>query len=84
MQYSSSRSGLEEVDHAKYEFFCNESSYRDAISRARRDGALHMIHLTGAAVMAVALLALTACYHGPNLRDCSDWSTRSIAGCYRG
>jgi hypothetical protein len=31
-----------------------------------------------------ALSALAACYDGPNLRDCSEWRTRSIAGCYDG
>jgi hypothetical protein len=43
-----------------------------------------MYHFTYAVAIAFALLALTACYHGPNLRNCSDWSTRSIPGCYRG
>jgi hypothetical protein len=36
------------------------------------------------AVIAISLLVLSACYNGPNLRDCSGWSTRSIPGCYRG
>jgi hypothetical protein len=50
-----------------------------------RDGGVVVYRFTYcAAVMAFALLALTACYHGPNLRDCSDWSTQSIPGCYRG
>jgi hypothetical protein len=29
----------------------------------------------------MSLLAVAACYHGPNLRDCSQWSTESIPGC---
>jgi hypothetical protein len=33
---------------------------------------------------ALSVLALAACYHGPNLRDCSQWSTTSIAGCFDG
>jgi hypothetical protein len=32
----------------------------------------------------IMLSALAACYDGPNLRDCSEWRTRSIAGCYDG
>jgi hypothetical protein len=32
----------------------------------------------------ISLLALAACYHGPNLRDCSQWSTQSTAGCFDG
>jgi hypothetical protein len=31
-----------------------------------------------------SLLALTACYDGPNLRDCSQYATTSIPGCYDG
>jgi hypothetical protein len=30
------------------------------------------------------LFVFAGCYHSPNLRDCSEWSARSIAGCYRG
>jgi hypothetical protein len=32
----------------------------------------------------VFLVALAACYGGPNLRDCSNWRTDSIPGCYDG
>jgi hypothetical protein len=35
-------------------------------------------------LIVLALSALTACYDGPNLMDCSEWRTRSIAGCYDG
>jgi hypothetical protein len=36
-------------------------------------------------MIAIMMLgALAACYDGPNLRDCSEWRTRSIAGCYDG
>ena len=35
-------------------------------------------------VAIMTLSALAACYDGPNLRDCSEWRTRSIAGCYDG
>jgi hypothetical protein len=35
-------------------------------------------------IIVVALVALAACYSGPNLRDCSEWQTTSIAGCYDG
>ena len=35
-------------------------------------------------LIALALSAISACYDGPNLRDCSEWRTRSIAGCYDG
>jgi hypothetical protein len=31
---------------------------------------------------ALSLFALAACYHGPNLRDCSEWRTTSVAGCW--
>jgi len=35
--------------------------------------------------IAVAMLsALAGCYDGPNLRDCSEWRTTSIGGCYDG
>jgi hypothetical protein len=43
-----------------------------------------MYHFPYAVASAFALLALTACYYGLNLPNCSDWSTRSIPGCYRG
>jgi hypothetical protein len=33
-------------------------------------------------VAAVFLFALTACYSGPNLRDCSEWRTNSVPGCW--
>jgi hypothetical protein len=33
---------------------------------------------------ALSLTALAACYSGPNLRDCSQWRTDSIPGCYDG
>jgi hypothetical protein len=35
-------------------------------------------------IIVLALGALAACYNGPNLRDCSEWRTTSIAGCYDG
>jgi hypothetical protein len=35
-------------------------------------------------LITLALGVLAACYDGPNLRDCSEWRTRSIAGCYDG
>ncbi|HEV2549173.1 MAG TPA: hypothetical protein VGU20_17660 [Stellaceae bacterium] len=35
-------------------------------------------------LIVLALSTLAACYDGPNLRDCSEWRTRSIAGCYDG
>ena len=35
-------------------------------------------------IVVVALGALAACYNGPNLRDCSEWRTISIAGCFDG
>ena len=38
----------------------------------------------GLLIIVVALSALAACYDGPNLRDCSEWRTTSIAGCYDG
>jgi hypothetical protein len=31
---------------------------------------------------ALAILALSACYSGPNLRDCSEWRTNSVPGCW--
>jgi hypothetical protein len=36
------------------------------------------------ALVALWLLALGGCYNGPNLRDCSEWRTDSIPGCYDG
>jgi len=31
----------------------------------------------------LSLLALAACsYSGPNLRDCSEWRTNSVPGCW--
>jgi hypothetical protein len=30
----------------------------------------------------LAILALSACYDGPNLRDCSEWRTNSVPGCW--
>ncbi|HEV2545711.1 MAG TPA: hypothetical protein VGU20_00075 [Stellaceae bacterium] len=33
---------------------------------------------------ALSLAVLAACYNGPNLRDCSEWRTDSIPGCYDG
>jgi hypothetical protein len=35
-------------------------------------------------IVVLAFGALTACYSGPNLRDCSEWRTTSIGGCYDG
>jgi hypothetical protein len=35
-------------------------------------------------IIVLALDALAACYNGPNLRDCSEWRTDSIPGCYDG
>jgi hypothetical protein len=35
-------------------------------------------------LIALSLSGLAACYDGPNLRDCSEWRTTSIAGCYDG
>ena len=35
-------------------------------------------------IVIMMLGALAACYDGPNLRDCSEWRTTSIAGCYDG
>jgi hypothetical protein len=35
-------------------------------------------------IIVLALDALAACYNGPNLRDCSEWQTTSIPGCYDG
>jgi hypothetical protein len=35
-------------------------------------------------IIVLALGALAACYSGPNLRDCSNWQTDSIPGCYDG
>jgi uncharacterized lipoprotein len=33
-------------------------------------------------IAALFLIILSACsYNGPNLRDCSEWRTRSIPGC---
>jgi hypothetical protein len=39
---------------------------------------------TKLALIALSLSALAACYDGPNLRDCSQWRTSSIGGCYDG
>jgi hypothetical protein len=36
------------------------------------------------AFCSLSLAALAACYSGPNLRDCSEWRTDSIPGCYDG
>ena len=30
----------------------------------------------------LALSALVGCYNGPNLRDCSEWRTNSVPGCW--
>jgi len=30
----------------------------------------------------LALSALAGCYNGPNLRDCSEWRTNSVPGCW--
>jgi hypothetical protein len=30
----------------------------------------------------LVLSALAACYDGPNLRDCSEWRTNSVPGCW--
>jgi hypothetical protein len=35
-------------------------------------------------IIGLMLSALAACYDGPNLRDCSEWRTTSIGGCYDG
>jgi hypothetical protein len=35
-------------------------------------------------IAAGMLSALAGCYHGSNLRDCSEWRTTSIGGCYDG
>ena len=35
-------------------------------------------------ITGLMLSALAACYDGPNLRDCSEWRTTSIGGCYDG
>jgi len=35
-------------------------------------------------VAIMTLSTLAACYDGPNLRDCSEWRTTSIGGCYDG
>jgi hypothetical protein len=35
-------------------------------------------------VLGLLLSALAGCYSGPNLRDCSEWRTTSIPGCYDG
>jgi len=35
-------------------------------------------------VLGLLLSALAGCYSGPNLRDCSEWRTTSIGGCYDG
>jgi hypothetical protein len=42
--------------------------------------------LTVIATLVVALLALAACSDssGRNIRDCSQWPTESIPGCYDG
>ena len=33
-------------------------------------------------VAMLMLSALAACYDGPNLRDCSEWRTNSVPGCW--
>ncbi|HEV2549792.1 MAG TPA: hypothetical protein VGU20_20930 [Stellaceae bacterium] len=35
-------------------------------------------------VIALAMSALAGCYNGLDLRDCSEWRTTSIPGCYDG
>ncbi len=35
-------------------------------------------------LIGIILTTLAACYDGPNLRDCSEWATTSIPGCYDG
>ena len=32
--------------------------------------------------LCVSLIALAGCYDGPNLRDCSDWRSNSVPGCW--
>jgi len=47
-------------------------------SQSRREEAMR----AAISIAILFLITLSACsYNGPNLRDCSEWRTRSIPGC---
>ena len=50
-------------------------------SNSREGVMMVFVRLRWVAAMLV-LGALAACYHGPNLRDCSEWRTNSVPGCW--
>jgi hypothetical protein len=53
------------------------------MARAAAAGSYEMM-LVRLAFYVLSLAVLAACYSGPNLRDCSEWRTDSIPGCYDG